>query len=1311
MPTAPTNAPHATDLPPLYDPTQVEPHVLERYLASKAYAAFPNRGQGAKGPGGQVGGGTEGAQHSAPAPLDPSAPPYSIVIPPPNVTAALHLGHALNNTLQDILTRVHRMRGFNTLWMPGTDHAGIATQTVVDKRLQQEGKKALKDYKQDELAGKDGRGQFIAQVTAWKDEYEAVITNQLKQMGCSCDWDRQRFTMDDQCAKAVREAFFQLFKDGLIYRGKRLVNWDPATQTALSDDEVEMETIDGNFYYMRYPVCDADGNTTGEFATVATTRPETMLGDTAVAVNPKDAPRAKYIGRFVKLPIVNRIIPIVGDDYVVIPDADSEDAKAKMASGFLKVTPAHDPNDYEIGQRHDLPIINVMAPDASISIDHGWPAEENPGENEELKPLVGLAREEARKQIVIWFKQNDLMQEVKPYRHAVGHSYRSHVPVEPYYTDQWYVKVTDDRLAGAALRAMDASQFEGDGGTGILPVVPPKTVDQSLDRSRRNLPHWEQGGSTYFVTYRVRSGELSEAERKIALDAAMHWHGERMDLHAAVVMPDHVHLLLTPYMADEGNWHSLSALLHSIKSFSANQINRVRGATGSLWLDESFDRIVRDEDEFYEKWNYIRNNPVKSGLSDEQGQYEWLWELEGEHRQDACATGEGGLKFYPERYAKTFQAWHENIRDWCISRQLWWGHRIPVWRKRVELTEINWVDELAGKSGLDDIISGQWKTAHVVFQRVRDGIVVDPKHDLNPVVAQTEGAYDIFICALSDEEMKQLEAAGFERDPDVLDTWFSSALWPLSTLGWPEQTPELATWNPTSVLCTAREIITLWVSRMVMFNKYFTSNPTTSRDREGADPGGEENKLAGPLPDGRGSSDGVSSEKDASEGHLPFKHVFIHAMIQDGHGQKMSKSLGNGVDPMDIIHSHGSDAMRFTLTKMTTQTQDVRLPVDMVDPRTGETFTPTYITAKNGYKVAAPLQEHNGSKMVSSYGVATGEAVASDDLPLARNSSEKFDEGQRFANKLWNAFRFALPLLQSDGGSPRSADSTSGGVGFGLADKWILNQLGKTIETVDKALAEYRFSDYATALYDFFWRDLCDWYVEIVKPTVKEDPAQQRVLATCLDAALRLLHPAMPFITERLWEALRGTAADIERAEGVALPDSETLIRAAWPTAEPSLRDEDAGRDFELLRSIVEAIRNARNAYKIPPRQDVEATTKAPAHIAQLILDNRAITQPLTRCVGRGVGPQIDKPQGAAAVIVGDVTVYLHDVVDTEVEKERLDKALAEKEKAVKMLEGRLSNKKYVDNAPAHLVQETRDQHAAAVKERDVVKQQLDELG
>ncbi|MEO1585591.1 MAG: class I tRNA ligase family protein, partial [Planctomycetota bacterium] len=415
-------------LPNKYIPAEHEPAISARWDEANAFHANPERVK------------------------DGSAKPYTILIPPPNVTAALHLGHALNNTLQDILTRAHRMKGFETLWMPGTDHAGIATQTVVDRRLKAEGQPALADYKKIEAEGGEGRSQFIEKVQDWKDEYEATITDQLKLMGCSCDWQRQRFTMDPVCARAVREAFFRLFKDGLIYRGKRLVNWDPVTQTALADDEVEMHDVDSQFWYMKYPIVDDQGNDTGDFATVATTRPETYFGDTAVAVNPNDPDRKHLIGKSVKLPFVGRIIPIIGDDYVVMPDADSSDTKAQFASGFLKVTPAHDPNDYDIGLRHDLDQINVMAPDASISADHGW---EDVGD---ATWALGLSREDARKQVEERFKAAGLLADKKPYTHAVGHSYRSHAIVEPYLSDQWYVRVTDDRLKGAALRAMATDQ-------------------------------------------------------------------------------------------------------------------------------------------------------------------------------------------------------------------------------------------------------------------------------------------------------------------------------------------------------------------------------------------------------------------------------------------------------------------------------------------------------------------------------------------------------------------------------------------------------------------------------------------------------------------------------------------------------------------------------------------------------------------------------------------------------------------------------------------------------------------------------------
>jgi valyl-tRNA synthetase len=1096
-----TNPPPHTELAKQYRPEDVESQVAQRWQDADAFHACPKA----------------------------DGKPYAIVIPPPNVTAALHMGHALNNTLQDILIRWHRMLGDNAMWMPGTDHAGIATQTVVDKRLQAEGKPALKDYKKIEADGGNGREQFIEKVQAWKDEYEGVITGQLKSMGCSCDWERQRFTMDPTCAKAVREAFFRLFKDGLIYRGKRLVNWDPATQTALADDEVESQDVDGHFYYMKYPVIDDAGKPTGEHVTVATTRPETMLGDTAVAVNPRDTKHSQFIGKRVALPIVGRHIPIIGDDYVVIPDPDSDDAKAKMASGFLKVTPAHDPNDWLIGQRHALNVINVMALDASISKDHGWDdfdhwQDQPTADKKTLNALLGQSREQARKSIVKWFEEHDLLEEIKPYRHAVGHSYRSHVPIEPYLSDQWYVKVTDDRLRGAAIDAMVSDQRDALSET--------YTYDRKLDREQTANDH-----------------------------------------------PDK----LRPEDAD--------------------------------WHDQ--------------------------------------------------------LHFYPERYARTFQHWHENLRDWCISRQLWWGHRIPVWGHR----------SLPGAVDADDIFEMyqtlmRWESEGRLSHQLRSEN--DPS-----LVDSSKGETDWkrrFICVRSEDDceiVEFLERWGFTQDPDVLDTWFSSALWPMSTLGWPEDTPELATWNPSNVLCTAREIITLWVSRMVMFNTYL-------------------------------------------HGQLPFTDVFIHAMIQDGHGQKMSKSLGNGVDPNDIIHSHGSDAMRFTLTSMTTQTQDVRMPVDMVCPHTQKMFTPKFvITGAHQSKVAAPVQDSpfaKGKQMVSSFGLATGQAKPSDDAPLARNTSEKFDYGRNFANKLWNATRFALSKLEE--AQAKEATGAGGGAGgtpnlpLGLADRWILSRTARTIEEVNTALENYDFHNYAGRLYQFVWNDVCDWYIEAVKPTISkaEGARSRQVLAVVLDVSLRMLHPSMPFITERLWESLSAVAPK-RGVRGLDPMENELLVTADWPTVDRALVDLQAEENFERMRTLVTMIREVRTANKVPPRETVEVSVKLARELVGLVGPQQSLMESLGNVKIVAIDPDIEKPDNAAVIVRPLAEVFLHNQLDADAEKARLTKHLAEVSGQVKNLEGRLSNEKYTRKAPAHLVQESRDKLAGMIRERDAVKKQLEELG
>ena len=1058
------------DLPTTYKPSDVESLVAQKWSDANAFAGDASKG----------------------------TPAYSVVIPPPNVTAALHMGHALNNTLQDILVRYHRMAGFNTTWLPGTDHAGIATQTVVEKRVMlTEGKKRT-DFT---------REQFVNKIQTWKDQYETVIIGQLKAMGCSCDWDRQAFTLDKPRTKAVRESFFKLFEDDLIYRGKRLVNWDPITQTALADDEVEMENIQGFFWYLQYPICDEQGQLNGEHLTVATTRPETMLGDTAVAMNPKDPRWEQFQGKFVKLPIVERIIPIISDDYVVLPDAESDDPKAKFASGFLKVTPAHDPNDYLIGQRHNLPIINIMAKDASISIKEGWDQiEPQISQNKTLTPFLGLSREEARKAIVAYFKENNLLEKVKDYAHAVGHSYRSHVPIEPYLSDQWYVKVTSDKLAGAALRAMDPSQ-----------------------RHQTDGCIWKEGPS------------------------------------------------FEPQDSDPNN------------------------------TDTNAD-----------------NNHTN------------------------------GIKFTPARYAKTFQLWHENIRDWCISRQLWWGHRIPVWHfenhHAVDSKTDEQLTQLLGK-----IVAYQKK------QRVAIQLGTDENAE------HSDDLINAFICVrLEDDQevLDTLEALGFVQDEDVLDTWFSSALFPMSTLHWPQESKDLDLWNPSSVLCTAREIITLWVSRMTMFNLYF-------------------------------------------RGCIPFKNVFIHAMIQDGQGQKMSKSLGNGVDPLDIIHSHGSDAMRYTLAQMTTATQDVKMSVDMVCPHSGQMFEPKMIKTKAGHKVSAPIQSSpsdKSKKMVSAYGMSMGLATPTDQQPLARNTSSRFDLGRNFTNKLWNAARFSLMNLQQAKENNNATNQP-----LALADKWILSRLSHVVNSVNHCIAHYEFSNYAQLIYDFFWRDLCDWYIEAVKPSIQNNQTQQHVLSLCLDTALRIIHPIMPFVTETLWEKLNDIAPDrfAHHIPGIHLLPSKLLVNAAWPKIDSSLQDQTIQTDFEKIGQFITAIRQVRTQQQVPPRQQVQASADVDAQTAALLNQGRDLIHTLANTQIQEIAQDLPKPAAAAQANVGQSKIFLHDLVDADAEKIRITKRLEETLKSIAALEARLANKAYVDRAPEKLVNQTKQQLEQACREKQMLETDL----
>ncbi len=1235
---------------------------------------------------------------------------YTIVIPPPNVTAPLHLGHALNNTLQDVLIRFRRMQNYNTLWMPGTDHAGIATQTVVEKRILSEEGKRRTDFEREE---------FVSRVQAWKDEYEQCIINQLKAMGCSCDWQRTRFTMDQVCAKAVRAAFFKLFRDELIYRGKRLVNWDPATQTVLADDEVEHETVQGHFWYMRYPLVEpveipcgtgfqpvddqvnkrngaylphwtqtgamyavtfhlADSlpaevleqwrmerdrivqnaesqgreltlheqqelvrlysdkiesylnaehgkcylretkiaeivtnalkhfdserydliawvimpnhvhavlkpyegfevsdlmhswksytaNKANEFlgrtgmfwqseyydhlirdqedfvhqvnyvlsnpskagladwpwagakmdnhgqdsqrwhglparentakmavplkiehVTVATTRPETMLGDTAIAMNPSDK-RAKYlVGKKVKLPIVGRIIPIIADEHVVLPDANSDDEKARFSTGFLKVTPAHDPDDWEIGQRHNLEVINVMAPDGSISDKHGWTDAGEP----EAQSLLGMDRFEGREAIVEWFRQENLLEDVREYVHEVGHSYRSHVPIEPYLSDQWYIAV------------------------------------------KKPIEH-----------LKAKLGE---------------------GLIEGTDVP----------------------------------VNSLAGLALKPLLD-------------------------------------------------------GRLRFIPERYAKTYQAWLENLRDWPISRQLWWGHRIPIWSFKTSIAVLggswdSYEQELdlkveQSKKNFDKFLELCKLTNDVSFYEIKiEGLYerylyvcsnkskADKAFDLLNRILNHTSRVDIDVVHQENEEFKnefgkdafnqirELRASfsDIKQDEDVLDTWFSSALWPFSTMGWPDETPELKAFYPGDVLCTAREIITLWVSRMVMMGQYCI-------------------------------------------GDIPFGDVYIHAMIQDGEGRKMSKSLGNGIDPLVAIDSHGADAMRFTLASMTTDTQDIRMPV-------------VQMTLPDGRQA---------------------------------NTSQKFDIGRNFCNKLWNASRFTLMNLE--GIDP----AKFGPEKMDITDKWILSRLARTVSEVTESLENFKFSDPLSQLYKFFWNDFCDWYLEWAKPRMQdkqEKPIAQNVLAFVLDQTLRLLHPFVPFITEGIFQKLNETAP-VRRLKGLMESEkAKALVIAKWPESLDSLINKSAEHEISTVQSLVRTVRDIKSKYNVTTVATVSVNSEV--NIARMLNGNVELICSMAGAKKFQAGTDIPKPQNAATAIVDDIQIYVHNVIDVEAERNRLEKQKQQIEKGKQAVEAKLANKNFITKAKPEVVAQARDRLSQLTEQLETITKHLLEL-
>lgn len=842
---------------------------------------------------------------------------YSIVIPPPNVTGVLHMGHALNVTMQDILCRYRKLKGDNVLWMPGTDHAGIATQNVVERQLATEG------LDRHQL----GREKFIEKVWEWRKTYGSAIINQLKRLGASCDWDRERFTMDEGLSLAVRKVFVKLYEDGLIYRGNYIINWCSRCHTALADLEVEHEEHDGHLYHILYPYEDGSGG-----LVVATTRPETMLGDTAVAVHPDDERYRNIDSENVILPLLNRKIPVIRDSYVDM----------SFGTGALKITPAHDPNDFEIGNRHDLEKIKVIDDDGIMTPEAG--------------KFEGLDRFECREKVVGALKDEGLLKKIEAHPHNIGHCYRCKTIVEPNLSRQWFVRAKP--LADKAIEAV-------------------------------------QNGDT---------------------------------------------------------------------------------------------RII------------------------------------------------------PEMWTNTYFDWLTHIRDWCISRQIWWGHQIPAWT--------------------------------------------------------CSACGEVIVAMEAPETCPSCGGDTLVQETDVLDTWFSSALWPFSTMGWPDETRLLKTFYPTSVLVTGFDILFFWVARMMMMGIYFMQD-------------------------------------------VPFKDVYVHALVRDEDGKKMSKSKGNVIDPLNVIDTYGTDAFRFTLAAFAAQGRDIKM-------------------------------------------------------------SEKRVEGYRhFINKLWNAARFALMHIET-GHSDVGYRSTS------LPNRWIISRLTHVAQQVADALDDYRFNDAAGELYQFVWHEFCDWYLEIIKPTLydqNDSPEKKEtigILWRVLHDTLILLHPFVPFITEEIWHKLPGTA--------------DAILTATFPLEAAdadSLKDPEAEAEIELIKAMITAVRNVRGEMNIPPSKalDVSVQSEDPATVETADRYRHIITN-LAKINAFSVDAAIQRPKGAATTIVKNATIFvsLEGIVDFAQEAKRLEKEIGKLDRDMLVMNKKLGNEEFLNKAPEAVVNQVRDKHGALSDKQEKLRAHLEKI-
>ena len=818
-------------------------------------------------------------------------PAFSIVIPPPNVTGSLHMGHMLNHTVHDVIVRRKRMQGFNTLWLPGMDHAGIATQNVVERELKKEG-----------LTRQDlGREKFVERVWQWKEQYGGIILKQIRRIGASCDWSRERFTLDAGLSRAVREVFVRLYDEGLIYRGKRLINWCPRCLTALSDLEVNYQPVNSTLYYIKYPLKGQEN----AFVEVATTRPETMLGDTAVAVNPKDKRYTKYKGQFVTLPLMNRDLPFIEDDLV----------DPAFGTGVVKVTPAHDPADFEMGQRHNLAQISVIGEDAKITAEGG--------------PYKGLARTEARKRVLADLEAHGLLARVEPFTHNVGHCQRCHTVVEPLLSTQWFVN--------------------------IKPLAEPAIA----------------------------------------------------------------------------------------------------------------------------------------------------------------AVQQGKTEFVPPNWSKTYFEWMNNIRDWCISRQLWWGHRIPAW--------------------------------------------------------YCDACGEIIVSRMDVIQCRKCSSSRIRQDEDVLDTWFSSGLWPFSTLGWPDQTDDLKTFYPTTLLITAYDIIFFWVARMMMF--------------------------------------GLKFMKD-----VPFGAVYITGIVRDAERQKMSKSKGNVVDPLDICDRFGTDAVRFALARMGAPGTDIAL------------------------------------------------------------SDELLDSYRAFATKIWNAARLIFRYVDESDRLPAPSELKQSNLS--LVDRWILSRLARATEKVNRSIELYNLHEGARHIYDFFWHEFCDWYLEMIK---LHPERSKPTLLYVFESALRLLHPFMPFITEELWQNLPHKG--------------ESIVIAAYPEFDAGFVGETAESQAELVQEIVVKVRNIRAEMNVDSKLAVPVRIATDdANIKQLLSDAREYIFKLAQVNQMEVVSKLSGDKLAAQAVAGGLAleVPLAGLIDVDAERVRLSKEMEKVQREIDGLDRKLSNASFIDRAPKEVVEENR---------------------